>query len=67
VVRSPLGPLFTNRWVASALKAQQAYRDWRYHPTIEHLYCFIQEDGLDVQEIQVMGYHLHCHIRLLQL
>ncbi len=45
--------LFTNRSVATALEAQQVYRDWRYRPTIEHLYRFIQEDGLDVEEIQV--------------
>jgi hypothetical protein len=45
--------LFANRSVPSALEAQQVYRDWRYRPTIEHLYRFIQEDGLDVEEIQV--------------
>ncbi len=45
--------LFTNRPIPSALDAQQVYRDWRYRPTIEHLYRFIQEDGLDVEEIQV--------------
>jgi hypothetical protein len=45
--------LFTNRSVTSALEAQQVYRDWRYRPMIEHLYRFIQEDGLDVEEIQV--------------
>jgi hypothetical protein len=45
--------LFTNRPVAGALDAQHVYRDWRYRPTIEHFYRFIQEDGLDVEEIQV--------------
>ena len=45
--------LFANRPISSALEAQQVYRDWRYRPTIEHLYRFIQEDGLDVEEIQV--------------
>lgn len=45
--------LFTNRPTPGALEAQQVYRDWRYRPTIEHLYRFIQEDGLDVEEIQV--------------
>jgi len=45
--------LFTNRSVTCALEAQQVYRDWRYRPNIEHLYRFIQEDGLDVEEIQV--------------
>jgi len=45
--------LFTCRPVTCALEAQQVYRDWRYRPMIEHLYRFIQEDGLDVEEIQV--------------
>ncbi len=45
--------LFAHRSVTSALEAQQVYRDWRYRPNIEHLYRFIQEDGLDVEEIQV--------------
>ena len=45
--------LLTHRAVTSALEAQQVYRDWRYRPTIEHFYRFIQEDGLDVEEIQV--------------
>ena len=45
--------LITNRRVTDALEAQQVYRDWMRRPTIEHLYRFIQEDGLDVEEIQV--------------
>jgi hypothetical protein len=45
--------LFTRRPVTCALDAQQVYRDWRYRPMIEHLYRFIQEDGLDIEEIQV--------------
>jgi hypothetical protein len=45
--------LFTNRSALSALEAQQVYQDWRYRPMIEHLYRFIQEDGLDIEEIQV--------------
>lgn len=45
--------LITNRPVSSALEAQQVYRDWMRRPTIEHFYRFIQEDGLDVEEIQV--------------
>lgn len=45
--------LLTNRPVTSALEAQRVYRDWMHRPTIEHFYRFIQEDGLDVEEIQV--------------
>lgn len=45
--------LITNRRVSTALEAQQVYRDWMRRPTIEHLYRFIQEEGLDVEEIQV--------------
>jgi hypothetical protein len=45
--------LITNRRVSQALEAQQVYRDWLRRPSIEHLYRFIQEDGLDVEEIQV--------------
>lgn len=45
--------LITNHRVSNALEAQQVYRDWTRRPTIEHLYRFIQEDGLDVEEIQV--------------
>lgn len=45
--------LITNRPVHQVLEAQQVYRDWMRRPTIEHLYRFIQEDGLDVEEIQV--------------
>jgi hypothetical protein len=45
--------LITNRPVRCAVDAQQVYRDWMRRPTIEHFYRFIQEDGLDVEEIQV--------------
>ena len=45
--------LITNRPVTSIMEAQQVYRDWMRRPTIEHFYRFIQEDGLDVEEIQV--------------
>ena len=45
--------LITNRPVVTALNAQDIYRDWLHRPTIEHFYRFIQEDGLDVEEIQV--------------
>jgi hypothetical protein len=45
--------LLANRPIATALDAQHVYRDWRYRPMIEHLYRFIQEDGLDIEEIQV--------------
>lgn len=45
--------LIANRRVSTALEAQQVYRDWIRRPTIEHLHRFVQEDGLDVEEIQV--------------
>jgi hypothetical protein len=45
--------LITNRNITNILEAQQVYRDWHHRPAIEHLYRFIQEDGLDVEEIQV--------------
>lgn len=45
--------LITNRPVVSALDAEHIYRDWLRRSTIEHFYRFIQEDGLDVEEIQV--------------
>jgi len=45
--------LITNRPIATPSQAMQAYQDWRQRPTIEHLYRFIQEDGLDVEKIQL--------------
>jgi len=45
--------LISNRPIANAIDAQQIYRDWAHRPAIEHFYRFIQEDGLDVEEIQV--------------
>ena len=45
--------LITNRPTTSLAQAMQVYQDWRQRPTIEHLYRFIQEDGLDVEKIQL--------------
>jgi hypothetical protein len=45
--------LITNRPITSLTQAMQVYEDWRLRPTIEHLYRFIQEDGLDVEKIQL--------------
>jgi hypothetical protein len=45
--------LITNRPVHSAADAQTIYNDWRCRPTIELYYRFVQEDGLDVEKIQV--------------
>ena len=45
--------LITNHAISTILEAQQIYRDWQRRPAIEHLYRFIQEDGLDIEEIQV--------------
>ncbi len=45
--------LITNRPTRSLSEAMHVYQDWRRRPTIEHLYRFIQEDGLDVEKIQL--------------
>jgi hypothetical protein len=45
--------LITNRPVHVAEDAIQVYQDWHQRPGIEHLYRFIQEDGLDVEKIQL--------------
>lgn len=45
--------LITNRPVHHAIQAQQVYQDWRQRPSIEHLNRFTQEDGLDVEKIQL--------------
>ena len=45
--------LITNRPVRSAADAQAIYNDWRRRPTIELYYRFVQEDGLDVEKIQL--------------
>jgi hypothetical protein len=45
--------LVTNRPVHSVADAQHVYKDWRRRPTIELYYRFIQEEGLDIEKIQV--------------
>lgn len=45
--------LLTNRPVQQAERAQQVYADWRLRPGIEHLNRFIQEDGVDIEKIQL--------------
>jgi hypothetical protein len=45
--------LITNRPVRSAADAYAIYSDWRRRPTIELYYRFVQEDGLDVEKIQL--------------
>jgi hypothetical protein len=45
--------LITNRPVHTAVDARIIYQDWRRRPTIELYYRFVQEDGLDVEKIQV--------------
>jgi hypothetical protein len=45
--------LITNRPVRSATEARTIYNDWRRRPTIELYYRFVQEDGLDVEKIQL--------------
>lgn len=45
--------LITNRPVQQAECAQQVYADWRLRPGIEHLNRFIQEDGVDIEKIQL--------------
>lgn len=45
--------LITNRPVHSAHDARTIYNDWRRRPTIELHYRFVQEDGLDVEKIQL--------------
>jgi hypothetical protein len=45
--------LITNRPVRSAADAHAIYSDWRRRPTIELYYRFVQEDGLDVEKIQL--------------
>ncbi len=45
--------LITNRPVHSANDARTIYDDWRRRPTIELYYRFVQEDGLDVEKIQL--------------
>jgi hypothetical protein len=49
------GPLvlITNRPVTNVSQAQQIYTDWRLRPAIEHLYRFIQEEGLDIEKIRL--------------
>lgn len=45
--------LITNRPLTNLSQAKQAYKDWRLRPTIEHLYRFIQEEGLDIEKIRL--------------
>lgn len=45
--------LITNIPIHSAHDAQTVYTEWRYRPQIEHTYRFDQEDGLDVEDMQV--------------
>ena len=45
--------LITNRPVRSAADARAIYNDWRRRPTIKLYYRFVQEDGLDVEKIQL--------------
>jgi hypothetical protein len=45
--------LITNIPIHSAHDAQTMYTEWRYRPQIEHTYRFDQEDGLDVERVQV--------------
>ncbi len=45
--------LITNIPIHSAHDAQTLYTEWRYRPQIEHTYRFDQEDGLDVERVQV--------------
>jgi len=45
--------LITNRPARSAADARAIYSDWRRRPTIELYYRFVQEDGLDVEKIQL--------------
>jgi hypothetical protein len=45
--------LITNRPVHSANDARTIYNDWRRRPAIELYYRFVQEDGLDVEKIQL--------------
>jgi hypothetical protein len=45
--------LITNVPIHAAHYAQTVYTQWRFRPQIEHTYRFDQEDGLDVEDIQV--------------
>lgn len=45
--------LITNVALPNAKVAQQVYEDWRLRSRIEHGYRFDQEQGLDVENIQV--------------
>jgi hypothetical protein len=45
--------LITNIPIHTPHHAQTVYTEWRYRPQIEHTYRFDQEDGLDVERVQV--------------
>jgi hypothetical protein len=45
--------LITNCPAENTAAAQSIYHEWRQRAGIEHFYRFIQEDGLDIEEIQL--------------
>jgi hypothetical protein len=45
--------LLTNLSIRSSLDARTVYTTWRHRPQIEHTYHFDQEDGLQIEDIQV--------------
>ncbi len=45
--------LLTNVPIHTAQDARTVYTEWRHRPQIEHTYRFDQEDGLDVEKVQV--------------
>ena len=45
--------LLTNIPILTPQDAQTVYLEWRHRPQIEHTYRFDQEEGLDVERIQV--------------
>lgn len=45
--------LLSNIAISCAEDARLVYTEWRHRPTIEHVYRFDQEDGLDIEDIRV--------------
>jgi len=45
--------LLTNIPISCAEDARLVYTEWRHRPTIEHVYRFDQEDGLDIEDVRV--------------
>jgi hypothetical protein len=45
--------LLTNLPIRSSLEARSVYTTWRHRPQVEHTYRFDQEDGLQVEDMQV--------------